>query len=290
MPRKKRQDWDSPIQEAGEDARMRSIRDALRFAGLTLALVVTVFGVAWTLWQGEQFLTGDERFRLPHEEDDETAVVIRGSHNANAAALYRVFERDRGQSLYQMDPQARRMQLRTVEWVRDASVRRIWPNRVAVDIVERQPVAFIQTPSGASGSFENPVSYHPMLVDEDGVILPVRGDVPAQLPLLTGISPDEDVEVRRTRVQKMLRLMREAPEYRAQMPEVDVTRTDNLRAVFQIDGRQVVLQLGGERFKQRIELFLRNWEKARETVQPGDMLDMTWDDRIVIKRTGSGIR
>ena len=57
----------------------------------------------------------------------------------------------------------RRATLRTVDWVKDASIARLWPNRVVVRVWERVPVAlsFRIAPSSRFG-----------LIDEDGVILP----------------------------------------------------------------------------------------------------------------------
>lgn len=292
MARKRKQVEEELTDELERPApsRLGSIRTALRFAGLTLALVATVFGAAWTLWQGETFLQSDTRFRIAHEDEDAEAIVIRGARRAQPGALHRVFEPDRGRSLYELNPEKRRAHLRTVEWVRDASVRRIWPNRVAVDIVEREPVAFIQVPSGPSGSFENPVSYSPRLIDPDGFILSVRGEAPRELPLLTGLNPREDIEIRRTRVQKMLKLLNSAGDHRRNISEIDASRTDNLRAVYQIDGRQVTLILGSERFRERIDLFLRNWETGKEAVMPGDSLDLTYEDRIIVKKAPAGTR
>ena len=129
-----------------------------------------------------------------------------------------------------------------------------------------------------------------IVVDEDGFILTVRGNLPKALPLLTGLQPREDIEIRRARVQKMLKLLTAAGEYRPHISEVDASRTDNLRAVYQIDGRQITLILGSERYRERIELFLRNWEKGRETVEPGDSLDLTYEDRIIVKRAPVGIK
>lgn len=296
MARKRKRDSQEQMEDTMESSpesapgRVSSLRGALRFAGLTVALVVSVFGAAWTVWQSEQFLTRDPRFHIPTEEEDREALRIHGQRNASLATLRRVFEPDRGRSLFELNAEKRRLQLRTVEWVRDASVRRIWPNRVAVEVVERQPVAFIKMPAGASGLFEDPISYQPMLIDADGIILPVRGSVPEGLPLFTGVPPREDVEVRRTRVRRAMAFLKDIGEYRARVSEISVARIDNLRIHYQIEGREVVLLVGGELYRERIELFLRNWEKARESVQPGDVLDVTLDDRIVIKRAGSGIR
>ena len=48
-----------------------------------------------------------------------------------------------GRSVYLIPLDERRATLRTVDWVKDASVARVWPNRVVVRVAERKPVAFV---------------------------------------------------------------------------------------------------------------------------------------------------
>ena len=55
-----------------------------------------------------------------------------------------------------------------VAWIRQASVARVWPNRVIVRVQERTPVAFVRLNASRFG-----------LIDNEGVILP---------PLPTGSS------------------------------------------------------------------------------------------------------
>jgi hypothetical protein len=255
-----------------------------RFAAFTLALTAAVFGAAWILLQGEHFLTASERLRLPPDEalSGQEAISVSGARKASRAAVLRVFDADRGRSLYLLDPEAKRRQLRAVEWVRDASVRRIWPNRVAVEIAEREPVAFIQVPAGASGSHLNPVNYVPMLIDSDGMPLELAGEVPEHLPLLTGIRLQEDVERRKVRVQRMLRLLEELKPYRAGIQEVDVTDIHNLRITYQTGGLALVLVLGDERFAERLGTLERNFASIRDRLAPGAVLDISLRGRITI--------
>ena len=46
----------------------------------------------------------------------------------------------------------RRRRLLAIDWVEDASVSRIWPNRLVVRIHERKPVAFVNLPVAEGGA------------------------------------------------------------------------------------------------------------------------------------------
>ncbi len=280
MARKKKEadEQESTRQELSRE----SVRRALRFTGWTLALVAVVFCAALALLQGEQFLTSDQRFRLAESgsraQDD--AITVTGLKHASRAAVLRVFADDRGRSIADVDPEKRRMQLKRVDWVRDASVRRIWPNQLHVDVEERCPVAFIQVASGVSGSFSEPMRFVPMLIDADGIILPLRGDVPQGLPLLMGVRERDDIERRRTRVLLMMRVLDELREARSRIPEVDVTDPESVRITYQLSDHQVVLVLGNERFLERLNIFLRHYEGIKDRLPQRAVLDVSLEGRI----------
>ncbi|WP_321472459.1 FtsQ-type POTRA domain-containing protein [uncultured Paludibaculum sp.] len=285
MARRKRQEEEVEEQESGSERSVvsrQTIHTAVRFTFWTLSLVICVFAVAWVTLQGEQFLSTDARFRVPRRGATarDAGIEVRGLKNASKAAVLRVFENDRGRSLADVDPDRRRLQLRTVDWVRDASVRRIWPNHLDVEVTEREPVAFVQVASGFTGSFDNPVTYKPMLIDADGVILRLRGSVPANLPLLTGVRLTEDVEIRRARVLRMLRLLDELREFRDRIPEIDVSDPESVRMTYQMQNQQVILILGNERFLERLNIFLRHYDGIRERLPARAILDVSLEGRI----------
>ena len=55
-----------------------------------------------------------------------------------------VFAATSGRSVYLCPISQRREQLLAIDWVEEATVSRIWPNRLSVAIRERKPVAFVQ--------------------------------------------------------------------------------------------------------------------------------------------------
>ena len=70
-------------------------------------------------------------------------LEIAGAAHASRAQIEAVFADDSGRSVYLLPLSDRRETLRTVDWVKDASIARLWPNRVMVSVAERKPVAFI---------------------------------------------------------------------------------------------------------------------------------------------------
>jgi hypothetical protein len=258
-------------------------RTALIVSGWTFAAMLALFSLAWLSWQGETFLIHDQRFRIAPRESDESGDAIRvtGTRRASRAAVLAVFEPDRGRSLYELDPEKRRLQLRGVEWVRDAVVRRVWPNRVEVQIFERSPVAFIRVAQGASGDFNNPVKFRPMLIDAEGVILPLQGAVSQSLPLLTGVREQDDVEARRRQVGLMTRVLRALGPRRPQIVEVDVSRPQEIHVGCVVGNQTFILNLGSEQFLERVELFLKQYESMRDQLDPRKEYDLTNEGRIL---------
>jgi len=282
--RKARETEDDPQDALDETPAARPPwRTALVISGWTFAAALVLLGLAWLSWQSEAFLIHDQRFRIAPRDFDAAsdAIQVSGIRRASKAAVLAVFEPDRGRSLYELDPDKRRLQLKGVEWVRDAVVRRVWPNRVDVQIIERTPVAFIRVAEGASGDFNSPVKFKPMLIDDEGVILSVRGAAPPGLPLLTGVQEDSDVETRRQQVDLMLRVLRVLRQHKPQIVELDVSRPQEIRVGCVVNGQTFILNLGGEQFLERLELFLKQYESMRDQLDPRKEYDLTNEGRIV---------
>lgn len=282
--RKARETEDDPRNSSAETPAARSPwRTAFFVSGWTFAAMLVLFSLAWLTWQGETFLIHDKRFRIAPREFDESGDAIRvtGVRRSSRAAVLAVFESDRGRSLYELDPEKRRLQLRGVEWVRDAVVRRVWPNRVEVEISERSPVAFIRVAAGASGDFNNPVKFRPMLIDAEGVILPLQGAVPQSLPLLTGVREQDDVEARRQQVGLMTRVLRALRQHKSQIVEVDVSRPQEIHVGCVAGNQTFILNLGSEQFLERVELFLKQYEGMRDQLDPRKEYDLTNEGRIL---------
>ena len=82
-----------------------------------------------------RFVTTDPQFAL--SPDRQEAVTIEGLRYGSRTKVLRVFSADFGRSILMTPLDERRRRLLTVDWVEDASVSRIWPDRLDVHIREQ---------------------------------------------------------------------------------------------------------------------------------------------------------
>ncbi len=155
-------------------------------------------------------------------------------------------------------------------WVREASVARVWPNRVIVRVQERTPVAFVRMNASRFG-----------LIDAEGVILPPATDR-FKLPVLAGVRAADPVAKRRQGVQRMLRLTADLGDATANISEIDVSDGDNLKVSQPYDGRFLTLLLGDRNFKARYGNFLSHYSQIQQRLPGAAVLDLRLEDRITV--------
>ncbi|HXP83765.1 MAG TPA: FtsQ-type POTRA domain-containing protein [Bryobacteraceae bacterium] len=220
----------------------------------------------------ERFLIIDPRFALNGEDATAASagVEVTGAAHASQRSIQEVFAEDQGRSLYVIPISERRDTLRTVDWVKDASVARLWPNRILVTIEERKPVAFVTLGRSRFG-----------LIDEGGVMLP-----PAQdrftLPVLTGVRASDPLTERRDRVHRMLRVTAELGDLAHELSEIDVSDRDDIKVSQPYRGRVLTLLLGDHNFNSRYRNFVNHYEEIQKRLPAATTLDLRLEDRITV--------
>lgn len=242
----------------------------VRIVAIALAFCVVLIASLYLLHRLEQFLIRDPRFALSGLDGDTAAIEISGAAHASRSQIERVFAIDLGRSVYLLPLSDRREALRTVDWVKDASIARLWPNRVVVRVEERKPVAFLTL---APSRFA--------LIDEDGVILPPAADRFA-LPVLTGVRASDAMSDRRDRVHRMLRLTRELGDEARNISEIDVSDRDNLKVTAPRSGHMVTLLLGDRNFALRYQNFVNHFNEIKRRLPDAATLDLRLEDRITV--------
>ncbi len=238
----------------------------------SLAAALALFAALYAFHRVEQFLIRDTRFALNNPEDsaDGDSLLLSGANHASHHAIEEVFAEDYGRSIYLIPLEQRRTTLQTIDWIRDAEIARLWPNRLVVRITERKPVAFITLPSGRIS-----------LIDEDGVILPQAQDR-FNVPVLSGVHPSDALADRRERVGRMLRVMRELGDAGKEISEVDVSDRDNIKVSQPSEGRIVTLLLGDRHFLVRYQNFVNHFDEIRHKLPGASTLDLRLEDRITV--------
>lgn len=238
--------------------------------GIAIISVLLLTGV-FLFYTTEQFLIRDGRFTLAESEGgDNSSIHVRGVTYASARAIESVFSEDTGRSVYLLPLEARRDTLRSIDWVRDASVARVWPNQLFVHVKERRPVAFVAQPYTRYA-----------LIDEDGVILrPVTARF--HLPVLKGIRATDSIQARREQVRRMVRLLGQLGDSSENISEVDTSDRENLKVTIPGDGRMMTLWLGDRNLTARYLSFGKHFAEIKEKSPHGNLVDLRIDGKITV--------
>ncbi len=226
--------------------------------------------------QAHHYVLTDAQFLLSSE--DRHALTIDGVTYASRAKLARLFSTDFGRSIFSVPLDERRRRLLAIDWVEDAVVSRVWPNRLLVHIIERQPVAFVSLPVRASGS-----AARFLLVDAQGVLLDPPSRAQFTFPVLMGLSEDQSDAERRVRVRAMQNLMDDLGPSGQNVSEINAAAPDDLTVVAQVEGRPLELKLGDGNYAKRLQNFLLHYPEIRKHAANVSTFDLRLDDRITAK-------
>ncbi|HWR50403.1 MAG TPA: FtsQ-type POTRA domain-containing protein [Bryobacteraceae bacterium] len=230
------------------------------------AVGMALGGGAFLYYRADQFLASDGSFAL------EATLKIDGAAHTARARIDSVFATDIGRSIYLVRLADRRRSLLAIDWVKDASVSRRWPNRIAVRIVERKPVAFLLAPGGGS----------PALIDGEGVILSLPERAEIRVPVLMGVTREQPLAVRKARIAPFLDLMQDARDYAGQISEVDAADPDNLKVTLLSQTRTFRLWLGSRRYHDRMMNFTKFYGEISRRLPYAQTFDLRLDDRITV--------
>ncbi len=139
--------------------------------------ILILAGVAFAAKEVRQFVLTDPHFTV---ESSELGITFLGVQHAPLARVKQVFASDLCLSAFHVPLDERRRKLLAIDWVSDASITRLWPNRLVVRIKERTPVAFVHLPAGRY-----------LLIDAEGYLLTPPPRVRFDFPVMTGVSGAE---------------------------------------------------------------------------------------------------
>ena len=250
-------------------SREQSGRINWRLTFSVLAFAAIGVSTAMAGYKVSLYVASDPQFSLSHDRKD--ALTILGLVYASRFKVQRVFSVDFDRSIFSVPLAERRRRLLAIDWVEDASVSRVWPDRLVVRIRERKPVAFVSFRSG------------PLLIDAQGVLLeqPVQGRF--SFPVLSGVREAETEAERRIRVRAFLQVQEEMGSLAREISEVDASDPENIRIVCPVDRRVVSLLLGDGNYAQRFQNFLNHYAEIRKRSPQARVFDLRLDGRITVK-------
>src|SRR5260370_22772861 len=182
----------------------------LSFAGVA-GVTVAVYGMRFLLYSPSMLLLKPDQ------------IEVNGNRIVSREVVLQQFVHDRNLSVLRIPLDARRSQLEQIPWLESASVQRILPNRLRIEVTERTPVAFARNGNELA------------LIDAHGVILdrPVGEDL--HFPIVTGVSEELPRDQREKRMQMYEEFMKDVDLVRAgssdRVSEIDLSNPKDLRVV-----------------------------------------------------------
>jgi cell division protein FtsQ len=251
----------------------------LKIAGSLAAVIVFCGGLsAWAYSYG----MSSWRFRIQSSD----AVEITGVKNASRTHVMEVAGADIGRNIFFVPLDERKKQLEQIPWVQEASVMRLLPNRIAVTIQERTPVAFAQIGSRIS------------LIDANGVVmgLPANRQTKYSFPVIRGITETEPLSSRAAAMKIYNRLVSElgqtdtenetssssSPNYVKQLSEVDLSDPENVKVTANDPGGTMVVHLGAQDFLPRYKLYVSHIAEWRQQFQNVQSVDLRYEGQVIV--------
>ena len=198
-------------------------------------------------------------------------IEVLNNHIVPEADIKKLFIRDRNHSLLQIPLDTRRSQIEEVSWVEEATIQRILPNRLRVEITERTPIAFFR--NGAELT----------LIDAHGVLLDRPEGEDFHFPIVTGLSENMPRDEREKRMKTYQEFTKSIDLVRAgstdNVSEIDLGNPRDLRVVIAglasaSDPQAVIVHFGQNDFTNKYRKLIDNfaqWQASAGHVQSIDL-------------------
>ena len=240
-------------------------------------LVVSIAGVVGmtAAYYGAQFLLYSPSMLLLKPDQ----IELTGNHIVSREAVLQQFVDDRNRSVLRVPLESRRGQLEQIPWVESASVQRILPNRLRIELTERTPVAFVRNGNELA------------LIDAHGVILDRPHGEELHFPIVTGVSEEVPRDQREKRMQayeefiKAIDLVRSGSSDR--LSEIDLSNPKDLRVVMTglanpSDSQAVTIHFGSDEFTGKFKMLIDNFSQWQANAGRIQSIDLQYSRQVVV--------
>ena len=243
-------------------------------AGLGALAVLGVLGAA--AYTVSHFLHHDARFRIVSSSE----IELQGNTHLTQSQLLSVFGEDVDGNLFRVPLEERREQLEQMPWVEHATVMRLLPARLRVDVVERTPIAFVRQGSSIG------------MADRDGVLLDIPPDAPGNpqysFPVVTGLKAEDTPETREQRMHLYSAFLRDldsgGKKVSAELSEVDLSDPEDLKALLPSGGgSETLVHFGTGNFLRRYGRFQEHIGEWRSQYPRLSSVDMRYERQVVLQ-------
>jgi cell division protein FtsQ len=214
-------------------------------------------------------------------------IQITGNRIVSPDAILQQFVHDRGRSVLRVPLSERRSLIEEIPWVESATVQRILPNGIRVEIVERTPIAFVRNGTELA------------LIDAHGVILDRTKNEDWQFPIVTGLSENMPREERARRMQTYQEFIKDVDLVRSgssdRVSEVDLANPKDLRAVMtgiasSSDQQAITIDFGATDFTGKFRMVVENFSQWQANNGRVQSIDLQYARQVVLNPDTSATR
>jgi cell division protein FtsQ len=238
-------------------------------------MAYAAFGVAVIFYGSYRAL----QWVLTHPGLTVSGYVVRGStglsdHDVNTRLAGLV-----GMHMMEVDLEEWRQKVLESPWIETATVRRVFPRAIDVQVVERRPMAV--------GRIGNAL----YLIGQDGGVIEEYGGSHGEfdLPLIDGLTAearDRDSEpaidgAKVELVGRLLASLQEHPDLAGRVSQIDVSNPRD--AVVILKGDTALVRIGTDQFAERLQSYLDVAPAIREQVPDIDYVDVRFGERVYVK-------
>ena len=206
-------------------------------------------------------------------------IDLLGNHIVSRESVLQPFAHDRNRSVLRIPLEARRSQLEQLPWVESASVERILPNRIRVELTERTPIAFLRNGNELA------------LIDAHGVILNRPEGEDLHFPIVAGLPDSMPREEREKRIETYLEFLRDADLVRGgssdRVSEIDLSNAKDLRVVMTglaslTDSQAVTIHFGNSDFTGKYRMLVENFAQWQANAGRVQSIDLQYSRQVVV--------
>jgi cell division protein FtsQ len=213
-------------------------------------------------------------------------IDVGGNHIVAREAVLQQFVHDRDRSVLRIPLDVRRSELEQIPWVESASVQRILPNRIRVELIERTPIAFARNGNELA------------LIDAHGVILDRPQSEDLQFPIVSGVSEEVSRDQREKRMQIYQEFMKDVDLVRAgssdRVSELDLSNPKDLRVVMTglagpTDSQAVTIHFGSGEFTGKYKMLVDNFSQWQANTGRVQSIDLQYMRQVVVNPDTSSV-
>jgi cell division protein FtsQ len=206
-------------------------------------------------------------------------IELTGNRIVGREAVLQQFVHDHNRSVLLVALDTRRSQIEQIPWVESASVQRILPNRIRVELTERTPVAFARNGNELA------------LIDAHGVILERPQGEDLHFPIVSGVSEDVPRDQREKRMQVYQEFTKSIDLVRAgsseSVSELDLSNPKDLRAVMTglagpTDSQAVTIHFGAGEFTGKYKMLVDNFSQWQANTGRVQSIDLQYMRQVVV--------